>query len=63
VKRVAEYRNNAEACRELAAMMPEAQRHQLLDMAALWELIANEREDALKAADALPLGPMPVPDR
>ena len=45
--RVSDYRENATACRELAAKMPPALREQLLDMARQWERIADERETAL----------------
>lgn len=55
MKLVANYRENAQACRELAKEMPAAQRDQLLGMAALWERIADEREDALLRAKALPI--------
>jgi hypothetical protein len=57
MRRVADYRENAEACRELAKQMPLAHREQLLDMALQWERIAAERETALNAPDF----PMPDP--
>jgi hypothetical protein len=53
MERVATYRENANACRELARHMPEPQRKQLLGMALLWEQIANEREDAVTLAEPL----------
>lgn len=53
--RVADYRQNAQACRDLAGRMPEAQRAQLLDMAEQWERIATEREDAIRTAKSLPM--------
>ena len=53
MERVATYRENADACRELARHMPEAQRQQLLRMALLWEQIADEREDAVTMGEPL----------
>jgi hypothetical protein len=54
--RVAEYLENAQACRALAGKMPAAQRRQLLDLAAQWERIARDREAALGDGD------LPLPD-
>ena len=62
MRRVRDYRQNACECRELAAKMPDAQRQQLLDMAAQWERIADEREDAILRAKTLPLEPRPYTD-
>jgi 2-oxo-4-hydroxy-4-carboxy--5-ureidoimidazoline (OHCU) decarboxylase len=49
VKRVIEYRKHADECRALAARMvlPEQQK-QLLEMAAVWEQLAEERSDLLR---------------
>jgi hypothetical protein len=54
MERVADYRENARACRELAIKMPSAQREQLMDMARQWERIAEEREAALTAGAPVP---------
>ena len=56
MERVSDYRENARACRELAAKMPAAQREQLMDMARQWERIADEREMVLTTG-----GPPPDP--
>lgn len=56
MERVADYRENARACRELAKKMPAVQREQLMDMARQWEHIAEEREIALTTG-----GPVPDP--
>lgn len=53
MKRVTTYRENAEACRDLAKHMPDSQRKQLLAMAQLWEQIAEEREAALRQCTVL----------
>ena len=47
MRRVEDYRENANACRELAGKMPREHRQQLLDMAAQWERLADEREQSL----------------
>lgn len=44
MRRVDDYRRNAQECRELAAKMPLAVRTQLLGMARHWEDLADERE-------------------
>jgi hypothetical protein len=59
MRRVADYRENAKACRELAGRMPPEHHAQLMEMADAWEKIANEREDAIRQAEALPLEPRP----
>ena len=46
MRRVSDYRKNAQDCRELANGMPEDHRLQLLEMARQWELMADERERA-----------------
>src|ERR1700741_5238303 len=54
MERVADYRENARACRDLAVKMPPAQREQLMEMARQWERIAEEREMALRTGGAVP---------
>ena len=44
---VADFLENAKACRELARRMPLDQREQLLRMAEQWEQIATERQREL----------------
>jgi hypothetical protein len=50
VKTVEEYRKQAEECRALARQMrSDASRAQLLEMAEIWDRLANERAAALAA--------------
>jgi hypothetical protein len=53
MRRVLDFRENAEACRKLAAHMPPQQRQQLLDMAAEWDRIAEERERVLASSETV----------
>jgi hypothetical protein len=48
MRRVAEYQENAKACRDLARKMPLQQREQLLMIAEEWERLAAERELGVK---------------
>jgi hypothetical protein len=44
MRKASEYRQNARECRQLAAGMPPGEkRDQLLQMAATWEQLAEER--------------------
>jgi hypothetical protein len=52
MQRAADYRENAKACRDLAARMPSAHRDQLLEMAKAWDALAEEREQAIRDADS-----------
>jgi hypothetical protein len=56
MRRIADYRRHAEECRTLArqADSPE-ERGQLLNMAATWESLAQERESALASGLAAPV--------
>lgn len=47
MRRVADYRGNARACRELARRMPPSQREQLKTIAAEWDRLAEEQESAV----------------
>jgi hypothetical protein len=52
MKTVAEYRQFAESCRELAARLTDPRdKHAVLLMAASWDTIANQRELALKKGE------------
>lgn len=44
MKRVEDYRKNAQDCRDLAARMPADARAQLLEFARHWDDLALERE-------------------
>jgi len=44
MRRVDDYRKNAEECRDLARKMPEAVRDSLMEMARHWDDLASERE-------------------
>jgi hypothetical protein len=49
MKKASEYRQHAEECRQLATRMEHGeQRNQLLEMAATWEKLANERSDLVR---------------
>lgn len=43
MKKASEYREHAVECRQLASAMEGEQRGQLLEMAATWERLAEER--------------------
>lgn len=45
MKKASEYRDHARECREIAASMPPGEpRERLLEMARLWDSMAEERE-------------------
>jgi hypothetical protein len=48
VKKASEYRRHAEECRALAKGMTGEHRDHLLEMAATWENLANERAKLLR---------------
>ena len=49
MKKASEYRQHAEECRTLARTMKEGEhRTQLLEMAATWEKLAEERSDLIR---------------
>jgi hypothetical protein len=45
MKKASEYRQHAEHCRQLARSMEGEQREQLLQMAAHWDRLAEQRVD------------------
>ena len=49
MRRVDDYRQNAQACRDLAAKMPGAVADHLHEMAREWDRIAEQREAFLAA--------------
>ena len=54
MKEVAEYRHYADLCRKLSRDVGDPlSKRQLIEMAAVWTLLASEREARLHAADAL----------
>lgn len=48
MKKASEYRKHAEECRTLARGVTGEQRDQLLEMAATWERLAEERADFIR---------------
>jgi hypothetical protein len=49
MKKASEYRQHAAECRALATSMDQGeQRDQLLEMAATWERLADERSDLVR---------------
>ena len=49
MKKASEYRQHAEECRQLAARMDVGEhRDQLLEMAATWERLADERSELIR---------------
>jgi hypothetical protein len=52
MRRIDDYRENAQACRNLAAVMSGKVREHLLAMANEWARAAQERERLLSATDA-----------
>jgi hypothetical protein len=48
MKKASEYRQHAEECRALANGMTGEQREQLLEMAATWERLADERANLIR---------------
>ena len=49
MNQAADYRKHAEECRQLASTAStEAERRTLLEMAAMWEKLARDREAAAK---------------
>jgi hypothetical protein len=57
MRRVVDYRKNAQDCRELARRMPAEQRGQLLLIAEEWDRLADERHRAV--SEATPLSELP----
>ena len=56
MKKASEYRQHAEECRALArGIKDEAQRDQLLEMAATWERLADERAGLIQRHPELAL--------
>jgi hypothetical protein len=55
LKKASEYRQHATECRALAAGMSEDQRDQLLEMAATWERLAEERVELVRRHPELAL--------
>ena len=52
MKSAAEYRRHALECRTLAKRMQQAEsREQLLEMAAIWDRLADQREKDVQAED------------
>jgi hypothetical protein len=50
MEKLEEYRQHARQCRELAAQMEhEEQRKQLLEMAATWERLAEDRTKIIRS--------------
>lgn len=48
MKKASEYRTHADECRALARGVTGEQRDQLLEMAATWERLAEERADFIR---------------
>ena len=48
MKKASEYRRHAAECRKLADGMSGSHREQLLDMAATWEQLAQERSELVR---------------
>lgn len=48
MKKVSEYREHARECRALAAGMDGERRAQLLDMAATWDRLGDERAEMVE---------------
>ena len=55
MKKASEYRSHAEECRQLAGIMEGEQKQQLLEMAATWERLAQERADLVRRHPELAL--------
>ena len=55
MKKASEYRQHAVECRQLAAGVQGIQREQLVEMAATWERLAEERSDLVKRHPELAL--------
>jgi hypothetical protein len=56
MKKASEYRQHAEECRQLAARMEQGEhRSQLLEMAATWDKLAQERSDLVRRHPELAL--------
>jgi hypothetical protein len=56
MKKASEYRQHAEECRTLArGMAPGSQRDQLVEMAATWEKLAEERSELVRRHPELAL--------
>jgi hypothetical protein len=53
MKEVEEFRRYAETCRKLSYEVADASsKRQLVEMATVWMLLANEREEELRASSA-----------
>ncbi len=48
MKKASEYRQHAEECRVLAQGMQGEKRNQLIEMAATWEKLAQDRADLIR---------------
>ena len=56
MKKASEYRKHADECRVLAQKMADGeQRNQLLDMAATWDALANDRSELVRRNPELAL--------
>jgi hypothetical protein len=52
MKQVEEYRRYADICRKLSLDINDAfSKRQLMEMAAVWTILANDREEHLSSAD------------
>jgi hypothetical protein len=57
VKKVSEYRQHAAECRALAAKMAvDENREQMLEMAATWDRLADERARSLETREPAAFG-------
>lgn len=55
MKKASEYRSHADECRQLAGIMEGEQKQQLLEMAATWERLADERSELVRRHPELAL--------
>jgi hypothetical protein len=55
VKKASEYRQHAVECRQLAAGVEGVQRDQLVEMAATWDRLADERSELVQRHPELAL--------
>jgi hypothetical protein len=55
VKKASEYRQHAVECRQLSAGVQGVQREQLVEMAATWERLADERSELVRRHPELAL--------
>ncbi len=57
MKKASEYRQHAEECRDMARGLPSGdQRDQLLEMAATWDRLAEERSNLVRRHPELAIG-------